>query len=296
MIMKPFQFFHGFTKGQRKGILALIGLILITQVIYFVILSIDFKSVNRQTEEEKQWLALQVKADSTNAIANSRKDTIYPFNPNYLSDYKGYVLGLSTSQIDRLHAYRQSGKFVNSVADFQKVTGIHDSLALKLSPYIKFSGYKFEKPAEQQYVENKNLQQEPLSVKVLDINAATEDDLVKVYGIGPSYARMILRRRADLGAFVSMEQMDDFTELPSEARSKVKESFMVGDMSKLNKLNVNTASLQQLSRFAYFNKGIARAVITQRSMNGTITRIDELLKIPDFPVDKVKIIALYLEF
>lgn len=294
--MKAFQFFYGFTTGQRKGILALFALILIGQVIYFVVLSVDCKGVGKQSEEEKEWLALQAKADSIDAVAKSIKDTIYPFNPNYMSDYKGYVLGLSTSQIDRLHAYRQSGKFVNSVADFQKVTGIHDSLALKLSPYIKFSGYKFEKPAEEQYVESKNLQQEPLSVKVLDINAATEDDLVKVYGIGPSYARMILRRKADWGAFVSMEQMDDFTELSPEARSGLKESFTVEDIAHLNKLNVNTASLQQLSRFTYFNREIARGIITQRSMNGTVTRIDELLKIPDFPVDKVKIIALYLEF
>ena len=71
---------------------------------------------------------------------------------------------------------------------------------------------------------------------------------------------------------------------------------MVAGKPQVNKLNVNTASLQQLSRFPYFNRDLGKAIITQRSMNGKISKIDELLGINGFPVDKVEIIALYLEF
>ena len=41
----------------------------------------------------------------------TKKDTIYPFNPNFISDYKGYKLGMSIQEIDRLHQYRAQNKY-----------------------------------------------------------------------------------------------------------------------------------------------------------------------------------------
>ena len=293
--MKLPQQFYSFTKGQRRGIVALFILILLVQVGFLLVDSLNFTGTSIPSEEEKEWLALQSQIDSLKAVKQRKTDTIYPFNPNYITDYKGYILGLSTAQIDRLHAYRESGKFINTSADFQSVTGISDSLLAKLSPYftlrvntdykpkeIRLDGVENAKPAE--------------NVVVTDINAAKEQDLIKIRGIGPAYAAMVLRRRADLGAFVSMQQMDDFTELPEDTRQNLKKNFIVIDTPKPNRLNVNTASLQQLSRFPYFDRDIAKAIITQRSMNGKLVKIDELLEIPHFPVDKEEIIALYLDF
>ena len=52
--------------------------------------------------------ALQAQIDSLKALPKAR--IIYPFNPNYLSDQRGYFLGLLPVEIDRLHAYRTQGK------------------------------------------------------------------------------------------------------------------------------------------------------------------------------------------
>lgn len=295
--MKAFRFFFRFTKDQQKGILVLFGLIIVFQIIYFILTSFDFTSEEEKSKEEKEWLAHQ---DEINALKRktSHKDTIYPFNPNFITDYKGYILGLSTSQLDKLHAYRASGRFINSVSDFKQVTGVDDTLLQKLEPYFKFGN----KPAKYDNVSNikkySRTESAPDSraVKVIDINEAIEEDLIKVYGIGPYYAKEILKRRSVLGGFVSMDQMDDFSTLSAEAKSGLKKYFNVSKIPEIEKINVNTASLLQLSRFPYFNKDIARSVITQRSMDGKIRKIDDLLEIRNFPVDKVKIIALYLEF
>lgn len=294
--MKAPQQFYSFTKGQRKGIVALFLLILLVQVGFLLVDFIDFTGPSMPSEEEKEWLALQSQIDSLKAVKQRKADTIYPFNPNYITDYKGYILGLSTAQIDRLHAYRKSGKFINTVADFQVVTGVSDSLLAKLSLYFILRDhvdYDSKNELKTRWAEDAKPAE---NVVVTDINAAQEQDLVKVRGIGPGYAGMILRRRSDLGAFVSMQQMDDFAELPAATRDALKKSFSIIHATKPNKLNVNTASLQQLSRFPYFNRDIARAIITQRSMNGKLAKIDELLEIPHFPVDKEEIIALYLDF
>lgn len=294
--MKPFRFFFRFTKDQQKGIMALFVLIVIFQVSYFVICSIDFTSEEEKSAAEKEWLTHQEEIATLKAKKGMRKDTIYPFNPNYISDYKGYLLGLSVKQIDLLHAYRKSGKYVNSPSDFQKVTGVNDSVTAVLTPYFKFG--KAFTPDKPLLISDKdgidvNLE---TAVNYIDINTALEEDLVKVYGIGPYYAKVILKRRSALGAFVSMEQMNDFNEITPEAKNGLKKHFAVLHTPDILKVNVNTASLAQLSYFPYFNKDIARNIITQRSMNGKIKRIDDLLEIQNFPVDKLKIIALYLEF
>lgn len=299
--MKPFQFFFRFTSDQRKGITALFILIIVFQASYFILTSIDFTTQREKSEEEKSWLALQSEIDVLKRKKNIAKDTIYPFNPNFISDYKGYMLGLSVQEIDRLHRFRKSGKYVNSAADFKKVTRVSDGLLQKLSPYFKFPDWIKDSraanlPVDISPKEKKTYIKNERPLKVMDINEALEEDLIKVYGIGPYYAKAILRRRADLGAFVSMEQMDDFKEFSDEAKLGLKKSFKTESKPQVNKINVNTASLLQLSRFPYFNKEVARGILTQRSMNGRINRIDELLEISSFPVDKVKIIALYLEF
>ena len=49
-------------------------------------------------------------------------------------------------------------------------------------------------------------------------------------------------------------------------------------------------------QFPYFKYVLAKEIVTFRSMNGEIKNIEDLSKINGFPVDKVKIIALYLEF
>lgn len=299
------------TKDQRKGILALCIIIIVLQVFYYFLSRTDFSSQTKKSEEEQQWLALQSKIDELKAKKGEKQTTIFPFNPNFITDYKGYALGMTTKQIDRLHAFRKSGKWVNSAADFKMVTGVPDSLLAQLSPYFKFPDWVNKKnsgqgEAKQEYAsadKPSNVYPEKIASKKavaakpsIDINSALEEDLIAVYGIGPAFAKKILRRRADLGAFVSMDQMDDFQDFSPEAIAGLRKSFKVGDKPQVTTININSASLQQLSRFPYFNKDIAKAIITQRSMKGKIVNFDELSKINEIFTLKSKIIRLYLEY
>lgn len=299
--MKPFGFFLNFTKSQRTGILALFILIVIIQAVYYIATRYDLKTDRQISDEEAEWLGMQAAIDDLKAVGIEKEGyTIYPFNPNFISDHKGYTLGMSVAEIERLHKFRKTGKYLNSAADFQKVTKVSDSLLSVISPYFKFPEWV---TAKNTTVANTALktpsyskQTERKSLPVMDINEALEEDLDKVYGIGPVFAKKILRRRTQFGAFVHMDQMDDFKEFSPDAIAGLKKHFKVNGNPVVTKININTASLNQLSYVPYFNKTLARAIITERSMRGTIVNIEELLKINDFPVEKVKIIALYLEF
>ena len=45
----------------------------------------------------------------------------YKLNPNFLTDYKAYTLGIPPEAFDKLQAYRSENKFVNSAAAFQEI-------------------------------------------------------------------------------------------------------------------------------------------------------------------------------
>ena len=298
------------TKDQRKGILALCLLIIGVQIGYYFISQHDFSTVAQKSAEEKEWLALQSKIDALKSKKGEKQTTIFPFNPNFITDYKGYALGMTTEQIDRLQAFRKSGKWVNSAADFKTVTKVPDSLLAKLSPYFKFPDWVNKKNNQQgapkeeyasvekssgAYPEKFTTKKATVIKPIIDINLALEEDLIAVYGIGPAFAKKILRRRADLGAFVSMDQMEDF-EFSPEALTGLRKNFKVEGTPQITTININSASLQQLSRFPYFNRDIAKAIITQRSMKGKIVNYEELSKINDIFTLKSKIIRLYLEY
>ena len=51
-----------------------------------------------------------------------------------------------------------------------------------------------------------------------------------------------------------------------------------------------------MSQFIYFKYALAKQILIYRSMNGDFKNIEDLSKIKGFPVDKAKIIALYLKF
>jgi DNA uptake protein ComE-like DNA-binding protein len=292
----PFKTILTFSKDQRKGILLLFVIIIGLQVTYYFV---DFSSDKKQSPEEQNWLSLQTNIDALKIKESKNTYTIYPFNPNFITDFKGYKLGMKTEEINRLLAFRKQGKFANSPEEFQKVTGISDSLLNVISPYFKFpdwvtnknqntNGYSKTNPNWKEYPKKEAL-------KVLDINQATKEDLMKISGIGDAISDRILLQKDSYGGFVSMDQMNDVWGLSPEVLESLNKYFKISSLPKIKKININNASIKELGQFPYFKYPISKNIVTYRSMNGDL-KIEDLANIKAFPVDKIKIIALYLEF
>lgn len=280
-----------YSKSQRIGILLFFLIVILAQGIYYCY---DFNGVTTVNKEQSKWLANQSSIDSLKLEGKNYKTIIYPFNPNFITDFKGYKLGMSVEEIDRLLAYRKQNKFVNSVQEFQAVTKVSDSLLKAISPYFKFPDWVKNKKENYQSFVKKDFSN-PEKISVLDINLATKEDLMKVYGIGDKISDRILEQKQKLGAFVSMEQMSDVWGLSPEVVEKLNTYFVVKSPSGLKKININNASVKELSQFSFFRYQLAKDIVVYRTMNGDI-KIEDLSKIKGFPVDKIKIIALYLEF
>lgn len=134
--MNIFKSHFWYQKGQRNGIFILIILIIIFQ---FIIVFVDFSPEEEVNIHAPKIMSFGHQIDSLRKInLENRKPKIFPFNPNYITDYKGAQLGMSLAEIDKLLAFRKTGKFINSKKEFQKVTTISDSLLNSISSYFKF--------------------------------------------------------------------------------------------------------------------------------------------------------------
>lgn len=281
-----------FTNEQRRGVLSLLLIVVIIQLSYFYWSS--SKSTSPSTSD-KSWLAMQLVIDSLKISQSSSERKIYPFNPNFISDYKGYQLGMSVNEINKLLAFREQNKYVNSAQEFQQVTGVSDSLLIAISPYFKFPDW-VNQPKKSFSSFAKNTYENKKSIIRKDINEATQDDLIKIYGIGPALSERILKQKDILGGFVTMEQMESIWGLSPEVIENLNKYFQVTTIPTVNKIDVNNLSVKELAKFPYFNYTIAKEIVTYRSMNNGIHSIEDLTKIKGMPNEKIKIIALYLEF
>ncbi|MEM7173952.1 MAG: helix-hairpin-helix domain-containing protein, partial [Bacteroidota bacterium] len=94
----------------------------------------------------------------------------------------------------------------------------------------------------------------------LNINKASISALQQIYGIGPVRAKRILAYRDLLGGFVSLNQYEEIYNLPSEVVTQLKtHTFIHPDFSP-QKININKASLQDLTSHPYLNYHEASAL------------------------------------
>ncbi len=280
-----------FSKSHRRGLVVLFTIIFALQCIYIFA---DFTPKDDPLLDDHQWTKMQVLVDSLKIEKKNFKRNIYPFNPNFITDYKGYQLGMSVSEIDRLFDFRKTNQYVNSAREFQQVTKVSDSLLATISPYFKFPDWVTDKKANTFKKYDNFKTTENLILK--DINLATAEDLMKVYGIGPALSDRILAEKKKFGAFQSMNQIDHIWGLSPEVIENTKKHFGILNSPQITKIDINNASIKELQQFPYFNYNIAKKIVVYRSMNGTIQSASDLTKIKDFPIEKIEIIALYLAF
>jgi len=294
MTFKTIGTYFKFSREQRTSLFLLFAIIIVLQMVYFFV---DFSLLTKNSSEKEKWLSLQSQIDSMKQEKMDYVPKIYPFNPNFITDYKGYKLGMSVPEIDRLLAFRKGNRYVNSAKEFQIVTKVSDSLLKTISPYFKFPDWVNNK---KEFKEYKNYHGTAFAKKektgLIDINQATQAELIKIYGIGEAISLRILKLKESLGGFVSMEQMKDVWGLSPEVVEKLNSHFVVSVLPNLKKIDINNASIKELSQFPYFKYPLAKQIVTYRSMNGDFKTKEDLSKIKDFPVDKIAIIALYLDF
>lgn len=289
--MMKFKSYFVFNRSQQIGIFLLVVIIVVLQLVYHFV---DFSKNNIASGINEQDLNLfQNKIDSVKLAATAAKTVkIFPFNPNLITDFKGYTLGLSPEEIDRLHTYRAGDKWVNSSKEFQQVTKISDSLLQKISPYFKFPDWvTSENTAARFKVSNSS---KKAFKDKNDLNTATAEDLMMLNGIGEALSGRIVNYRNKIGGFIADLQLKDIYGLNYELREEIQSYYTVKSPPEIKIYNINEASVTELSGNPYINYELAREIIDYRLLYEKIGNFEELAKIKEFPSEKIDRIALYL--
>lgn len=270
------------------------GIFILTIIIFLTLLG--FYYYPRPLRSEQGFAELVTFRKQIDSIKKCSEEQIkgyrlQPFNPNFISDHKGYVLGLSPEELDRLYKYRSDGKWVNSIADFKKVTEVSDSLLTVISPLFKFpewkKKFKKRKYPVKRYPVKTYAQKE-------DLNAVSTKELVETIRIPDFVASRIVKYRNRIGGFIGDVQLKDVYGLYDHQRKKILSIFTVKTPKKVKKININKASVKELLTVPYFDFEMALEIKDFVKGRGGISNFNELGEIDSFSLEKIDRIKLYL--
>lgn len=223
----------------------------------------------------------QAQLDSLKALQPIHKPKVFLINPNYMSDYNAYVLGLSPEAFDRIQAFTQSGKRLKSLSEFQKIAQLPDSSVSRMSKRLSFP------------ITRKNYKEKAPVVKK-ELNKATAEDLQQVRGIGEVLSERIVKFRAYLKGFLLLDQLHEVYGLDSLVVDRIENYFYVSDTAQHQKIDLATASLDDLVQIPYLTEKEALKLIAYRSKtkSGNLEILSEVFA--DSP-NKIERLKLYLQ-
>tara|TARA_B110000238_G_scaffold197727_1_gene240834 strand:+ start:240 stop:1139 length:900 start_codon:yes stop_codon:yes gene_type:complete len=289
--------FFRHNKGQRNGIFFLVLLIIIVQ---FIFLFVDFAAEKPEVSSPSELLVFQKQIDSLKGLeVENRKPKTFPFNPNYITDHKGEQLGMSLDEIDRLLAFRKTGRFVNSKRQFQRVTKVSDSLLSEISNYFKFPDWVIERNRQKEktffrYDENISSVKRSAELSTTDLNLANSIDFQFVEGVNASLAERIVKYRSKLQGFSFEDQLFEVFNITANSVQNILKTFQIVEKPKILKLNINTVGFRELLKNTYIDYTLCQKIFNYRDEVAELQDISELKNIVDFPMDKYDRIVLYL--
>lgn len=130
---------------------------------------------------------------------------------------------------------------------------------------------------------------------MVELNSADTLQLQELRGIGPGFARRIVKYREKLGGYYAKEQLMEVYGFTDSLYKQVSPHVTV-DASKIQKLNINELGIAELKRHPYISFFEAKAIVEYRNSlkSGRIESLDELAKLPDLK-ENWEVIRIYIK-
>lgn len=298
-IKDPFKSFFSFSKKELNAIFLLFSLIMIVLVTpWFYKKTIksaqyDFKKFQLESASFKKAIEIDSPIEEPE---KTLKIEYFDFDPNLITERQWVKLGLSAKQIRVIRNYIDKGGRFYKKEDLKRIYSIPETQYLKLEPFIvitntrsSFNPNEFKKGSEVM----KTSSQMP-AMKV-EINGADSISLLKISGIGPSFASRIIRFRNRLGGFHSIEQLREVYGIDSIKYSQIKDQLLL-DLSLIQKINVNNATFDQLKKQPYLSYKQINAILQYRKQHGDFKSLSDLRKIIVLNEEIIRKIEPYIAF
>ena len=281
MIEKIKDYFQ-FNKRERNGIL------LLSFILFFLILFYQFSYLLKTetktdfSEFEKILSELEYANDSPQLKENN---SLFRFNPNTLNDDGWLALGLSQGKLKVLRNYQESGGYFKQKEDLQRCYAFGDAFYNTIKEYVSIPKPKTTEP----------ITQKPITLtQIIELNQADSLVLISIKGIGPFYAKQILKYRNELGGFYSYNQFSEIWGLEKLGIEKFKQQTIL-DTLYIRKINVNAIELEQLKMHPYLNYKQAKMIVNYRKQHGHFKQIKDIQKIRPISPEIFRKIAPYLQ-
>jgi len=220
---------------------------------------------------------------------------LFPFDPNTVSEEDLKRMGFATKIVSTILKFRARGSF-RKAADFGKIYGISESEFKQIEPFIQIA-----KKEKKDYVNTSKPKVVQATKKTytpttVDINKANVEEWQKIKGIGPTFAKRIVKFRDKLGGFGRIDQIGETYGLADSSFQKIRPFLTIEDKPELRQINVNTVNEKELKAHLYFDWKKATTLINYRTHHGDFKSIEDVKKILSFKADFIKKIEPYLTY
>src|SRR6476620_4474232 len=214
------------------------------------------------------------KSDSNNIEAyryETSKNTevpasaVFNFDPNTLDADGWKKLGLRDRTVQTILHYREKGGHFYKPEDVQKIWGLPNGFYDRVKNFIQIAEIKKENAPNTNFFKTPYEKPEH-KLAVVDVNSADTSALIALPGIGSKLAQRIVNFRDKLGGFYSVDQIAETYGLPDSTFQKLKPYFGVHGV--LKKLNLNTATKDDLKTHPYIRWNLANAIVEYRNQHG----------------------------
>ena len=113
---------------------------------------------------------------------------------------------------------------------------------------------------------------------IVELNTADTLDLQQLYNIGPTFSRRIVRYRTLLGGFVNKDQLLEVYGMDTARYADIL-PYITIDTSAVSKLDINSATIDQLKHHPYLDYYQAKAIVRLRESQGPYRNIGDLLNV-----------------
>ncbi len=109
----------------------------------------------------------------------------------------------------------------------------------------------------------------------IDINRADSAQLLPLPGIGPVFARRIVKYRELLGGFVRIDQLCEVYGFPEKTLDIIRDRILI-DTSTIRKIILDSASFRELLRHPYLELEDVKSLVAYRDFKQDISTLSEL--------------------
>jgi DNA uptake protein ComE-like DNA-binding protein len=288
--------FLNFSKKELNGILILNVLIFIVLASPFAYKlfsnspKYNFKPFKIDAQNLKK--SLPVLTENMEKLS-LKKDNLFYFDPNLISDQDWEKLGLSSKQIKVIRNYVKNGGKFYQKDDLKRIYSISESHYLMLEPFIQIAHSKSADPNNKFIKSNRPVSS--IQIPVIELNTADSITLLKVRGIGPAFASRIIRFRNRIGGFYQVDQLREVYGIDSIKFSQIQDQLKVNS-ALIQKINVNKVTFEQLKSQPYLTYKQINAIIQYRHQHGNFNEINDLKKIVVLNEEIIRKIEPYIEF